>query len=288
MNDIMIEHVIELQQKLDKEDISVIIGGGMSLYMRQTCLKRKPSTRYPFSLQTRSTEDIDVFLGGSLIINHNKIDHLKNILSELGYHPSEDALYFQFVKNINLAGSQQTIKIDLLAAFPEDKDLSLVKINQPRIKPKKSTHIHAYLTKEAHKIDYGKTPVILEGSHKNPVTTYLPSCYNYLILKLHALDDRKDRNDLKSQYGRHHALDIFTTICQMDETDWNTAKSHYKEDQEKAYLKQACQIRKDLFSTKSDKGMIRLKENQYYQDNKNIFNQYEDLFLQDMKDLFPI
>ncbi|MBU1916727.1 hypothetical protein KKF63_01280, partial [bacterium] len=217
-----------------------------------------------------------------------KINQLKNILAHLGYQPSQEALYFQFVKNISLAGVQQGIKIDLLAAPPEDNKLNLVKINQPRIRPQKSKHIHAYLTQEACGIDYGKIPVTLEGIDQNVVTVYLPSCYNAIILKLHALDERKDKNDLKSNYGRHHALDIFTTICQMNEEDWKTAKSHYKKDKEKTYLQQSCQIRNKLFSTKSDKGMIRLKENQYYEDNKKLFNQYEELFLQDIAELFPI
>lgn len=288
MNDIMVEHLIELQKELDKENVNFVLGGGMSLYIRQIYLERSPSPRYPFSIATRSTQDIDVFLNSKVIVDFEKIDKLKTALENLGYEPSEEAKYFQFEKEIKLAGSQQTVKIDLLAAPPKEDDKVLVKISKPRIRPKKSKNIHAYLTDEAAGIDMGKIPIELKDSNNKTVTVYIPSSFNYLILKLYAFDERKDRSEAKSDYGRHHAFDIFATVCQMDESDWDNAKTHFENDKDCDYLKKACQISQKNFTNLTDMGIIRLKENQNYRNQREEFEPTLPSFLEDLKDLFAI
>lgn len=284
----MIKYLIELQKSLDQEDVEFVIGGGLSLYIRQVYHYQTHSDRYPFIIQSRSTEDIDVFLNSDVIVDSKKINKLKAVLLKLGYAPSKKAQCFQFHRNLDFLGKSQTIKIDLLAAPPKDEDQDKVKINSPRIRPKECTQIHAFLTKEAICVDYGKIPVKISENNKSEIIQiFIPSAFNYLIFKLFAFNDRKDRSDLQSDFGRHHAFDIFATVCRMDENDWDNAKNHYRTFYNLEIIKNACDIRKKYFSDKFQVGSLRIRESENYKIQKKIFDQYYNDFLNDMKDLFP-
>ena len=45
--------------------------------------------------------------------------------------------------------------------------------------------------------------------------------YTFLMMKLFAFRDRKD--DPEKDYGRYHALDLYTIIATTTETEWNQA-----------------------------------------------------------------
>ncbi|MGH2569183.1 MAG: hypothetical protein ACRDGA_12665, partial [Bacteroidota bacterium] len=99
-------------------------------------------------------------------------------------------------------------------------------------------------------------------------------------------DDRKERSDEGSDFGRHHAYDIFVTVSRMDEEEWKKAKIHFKAHRDQDYLKKTCQIQKTCFSKTSDIGVIRLQENISYRNRKSEFNPYLEQFIKDMDDLF--
>jgi hypothetical protein len=48
-NDPLVHHLAELAKRLDTENIPIILGGGMSLYLRQKFMSGRNS-RYPFDL----------------------------------------------------------------------------------------------------------------------------------------------------------------------------------------------------------------------------------------------
>jgi len=289
-NDPLVYHLLELCRELDKDDVSVVLGGGMSLYLRlKFAVARTP--RYPFDPPVRSTADLDVFLSSRLIADRRKIESLKASLLRLGYQVDPKAKNFQFIKPVKLSGQDRTIKIDLLAAPPDAGDTAKVEIKRPRIKPAGVEGIHAYLTDEAAGIEIGKQPVDiarLDSSLKlkNQVL-YLPSSFNFLILKLHAFEDRKNRDDAKSNFGRHHAFDLFATVARMDEKDWDTAKEHLAAHRAQAYMAKTVSIRKENFSRKTDLGFLRLQESHSYQAGQAAYAAHLETFLQDMTDLFP-
>lgn len=66
-NDLLVEHLVELSEKLKPHQIPVIVGGGMSSYLRCVFLYKNAISRYGFSIDTRSTDDLDVFLTTEVI-----------------------------------------------------------------------------------------------------------------------------------------------------------------------------------------------------------------------------
>jgi len=288
-NDPLVHHLAELAKELDTENIPIILGGGMGLYLRQKFLSRQ-AARYPFDLLARSTEDLDIFLSSGLIADAGKIDALRHTIDRLGYQVVPNARNFQFKKTVLLYGQGRTIKIDLLAAPPREEDMVLVSVKKPRIKPRKCvTDIHAYLTEESAGIEFGKLviePELLDPSLrlKNRIL-FLPSAFNLLILKFHAFEDRK--NEEESYFGRHHAWDIFATAVRMNEADWAAAKEHLGLHAARQYIKKAAGIRKADFSSRSGLGLLRLRENDAYKQERELYDKYLDSFIADLAALLP-
>ena len=287
-HDPLVHHLAELAKGLDTENIPIILGGGMSLYLRQKFLSGR-NPRYPFDLPARSTADLDIFLSSRLIADAGKIESLRRVIGHLGYSVVPEAKNFQFAKKIMLYGQERTIKIDLLAAPPRGEDLSLVSVHGLRIKPRGAAGIHAYLTNESEGIEFGKLsidPGLLDPSFtsKNK-TLFIPSAFNFLILKLHAFNDRK--NDEAKDSGRYHAWDIFATVVRMSEGDWTAAKEHLAAHAARLYIKKAAEIRKTDFSVRTALGLLRLRENESYKGERELYDNYLEPFIEDLAALLP-
>lgn len=286
-NDPLIEQLLELVKELDPENIPVILGGGMSLYLRHRFLSER-IPRYPFDVGTRSTADLDLFLSAQLIVDAARIESLKQAITRLGYAPIPEARNFQFAKEVKLYGQPRKVKIDLLAAPPRDADKGRVEISKPRIKPRGAEGIHAYLTPEAEGIEFGKISV--DTSRLNPSVKlkneilFIPSSFNYLILKLHAFRDQKNKPE--DDYGRHHAFDIFATVARMGPKDWENARKHLAAHRDREYMKSARAIQREDFSESLAVGLIRLRESPDYRREAKVYDTYLETFIQDMADLF--
>lgn len=285
-NDQLLAHLIELQQELERSKIPLILGGGMSLYVRMQYLRSEPSTRYPFGVETRSTNDLDFFLTSDLIVDAAKVSKLRDIIGALGYAVDPNAKNFQFTKTIEIYGASRQVRVELLAAPPVEEEKGKVDVKGFRIKPVGSDDIHAYLTASASGIDIGRIEVNVPIGPSKIATITIPSAYNYLILKLHAFDDRKSKKDSKSDEGRHHAYDIFVTVSRMSEEDWNIAAQHLKHHSQSGYLARSIQIQRDSFSSRSAIGVLRIQENEVYRRNRDLYDPHLDQFIQDMHELF--
>jgi hypothetical protein len=265
VNAVLSQSLLELKRALDPSGVPIIIGGGMGLYLRETYLPEERSPRYQFRLPIRSTNDLDIFLTADMAVNAAGFGSIKAVLSDLKYTVSPKAEYFQFEKEVEVYGARRTVKIDLLAAPPREADEGKVKVKGIRVRPKGVRKIHAFLTEEARGIDIGRIelhPSKFDSSAdagESPL--YIPSRFNYLILKTAAFFDRKDKGDEKSNYGRHHAYDVFATVTAMSEGDWDNAGKHYKAHKDLQYVQKAASIRREYFSAETDLGVIRLKEN---------------------------
>lgn len=287
-NDPLLEHLLELGKKLDAVNIPIILGGGMSLYLRLKD-RKEPTERYPFVPPTRSTNDLDLFLSSKLIVDAGQVNQLRQILGELEYAVSPQAKNFQFVKVVKVFGEDREVKVDLLTAPPAEIDLPSVEIKRPRIKPHGAREIHAYLTDEAEGIEIGSRPIDVSRyglTLKNQVLA-IPSAYNYLILKLHAYEDRKDKNDAKSRLGMHHAFDLFATVTVMEEGDWAAAASHRAAHAGKSYLVNAAKIAQSDFAAPTSKGLIRMRDYSAYRENRATYDLHLEKFIKDLADLFP-
>lgn len=246
------------------------------------------SPRYPFTVPARSTDDLDLFLSPRLIVDAGKIDGLKRVLAGLGYQVRPEARNFQFSKTVNIYGQPRDVKVDLLAAPPAAGDAAKASIKRPRIKPKGVENIHAYLADESEGLELGKIPVppaLLSASLRfNNSILFLPSVFNFLILKLHAFNDRK--NDPQSDLGRHHAWDLFAAVAGMAEGDWAAAKAHLAAHAGRPYLQKAADIRVADFSTETAPGLLRLRENEVYKRERALYDGYLEPFIRDLAELF--
>lgn len=286
----LVDHLLELAFGLDRRNVPIVLGGGMSVYLRQR-LYARDDRRYNFTLEARSTNDLDVFLSSALIADKQKVEALRDVLTGLGYSVVPQAKNFQFSKKVDLYGQKREIKIDLLASPPAGKNADKVEIKHPRIKPRGLEGIHAHLTKEAEGIELGKLPVDptqlgAKAKLSNRVLT-IPSAFNTLILKFFVFNDRKNSVDEKSDGGRHHAFDIFLTVAQMGEEDWKAATAHYGKHRDREYLWKAVEIRKECFGDRNSLGLIRLRENRDFALNRAQLEPYLEKFIEDLHDLFP-
>src|SRR5690554_1875716 len=288
MFDILLNELLTLNSRLESVGISLILGGGMGLFLRDTYLGGERSPRYPVRPESRSTEDLDVLLTADLIVDAARMNQLRDVLNALSY--KDVVKHFQFERRVDFEKRVYTVKVDLLAAPPAQNDEDLVTIKSIRIRPKASKDIHGYLTKDAAGIEIGKVPINVRSQtgqdSDNDTIIQIPSSFNYLVLKLHAFHDRKDRTDLASDLGRHHAFDIFRIITDMREADWESAARHVMQDNDTKYLKNAAQYQRSYFGANTSLGILRLKENEGYRRRRNEFDQYIPDILADIAELF--
>lgn len=283
-NDLLISSLIELTKELERYSIPLIVGCGLSLYLRTVIFKKKYSSRYPKRVLQRSTKDIDIFLSSDLIVDPIKIGIIRDTLNSLGYKPVTK--YFQFSKEYP-SFLNRNILIDILSAPPSTKEENKITIKGVRIKPIGIEEFHAYLVKEAKDISLGLIPVNdLSNFHKDTQISnlYIPSSFNYLILKLHAFRDRVE--DASVEFGQHHAYDIFATITNMDHSDWENAEYHLNQSRNLEHIKSSQSIISTFFSEKNRKGILRLQENKLYQRYKTEYDSYLSDFIADLKTLF--
>lgn len=72
-NNILLDALLELATELSKHNVQLIIGGGLSLYIRTTFLSKERSARYTSQIFQRSTKDIDIFLSCEMILDYEKL-----------------------------------------------------------------------------------------------------------------------------------------------------------------------------------------------------------------------
>src|SRR5207302_1178076 len=99
-------------------------------------------------------------------------------------------------------------------------------IKMPRVRPKGSVEFHAHAVEEAIAIEDEPIAIEVAGKlstgHAHTAVAYIPEAFPYLMMKLHAFDDRKD--DADKDLGRHHALDLYTIVGMMTEQEYERAK----------------------------------------------------------------
>ena len=214
------------------------------------------------------------------------MDAIREALDDLGYDVKTPN--FQFKKTVDASGRE--LEIDLLTAPPREEHAEQVKQSGIRARPRDSPEIHGRIAEEAQSIDRDAIPIDLSDpatAHDVDLpdpTIYIPSSFNYLILKLHAFADRKD--DEGSDLGRHHAMDIFTTVTDMSEADWESAQQHFDEERDEPYLQEAIAIQRRHFSNEHNLGILRIRENQTYRRHNQEFDDYLPDVTDDLNDLF--
>ncbi len=256
MIDPLREELRALARDLQRRDISLIVGGGYGLVLRTELIMKSDSrTLVPDFPGARSTEDLDIFLKAEVISNSAKTGPIREALDRRGYEPV--VRHFQFEREVDYMNRTRKVKVDFLAA-PVPAELSTnVKADSVRVRPRDGRGLHAHLTPEALTVEESMTAIDI-GEDDERLTIYLPHPFSYLLLKLHALRDRLDRED--TDYGRHHAFDLYSTIATMTEQEWEESariKDKYRGAQQ---VVEARRIVRDLFVDRRATGALRLQE----------------------------
>jgi len=233
--------------------------------------------------EPRSTNDIDLFLRPELLIHSAKLKPLAAAIARLGYQVVPGAEKYQFVKPGPGGGQAGSFKIDILTGPQSHFEGTKVKADERRARPSPSVGIHAHPVDEAPTLEEGLVVERLVGklSSGEPWSAeiFLPHPYTFLMMKLFAFRDRLD--DPNKEYGRYHALDMYTILSTTTEKEWDKAldlQNQYKDDR---YLQKAGDLVSRYFSALDGLGMIRLRESHYYRSDLQLVD-----FMSALNELF--
>ena len=274
--------LLELIENVPSENLKLIVGGGFGIYLRHKELLKDGNARtllreWP---QPRSTNDLDLFLKTELLADSSRLKPLLNAIRKLGYNPIESAKYYQFFKPGPRDGEAGGLKIDILTGSVEQLREIGVKADSRRAHPRPKIELHAHPLDEALTLEEHLKSVVIESSGRKG-EVFIPHPFTFIMMKLFALRDRKD--DSGKDYGRHHALDIYTVVAMMTSREWEESTALHQKHKNSNKVKEAAVIVDEMFRNETSLGVIRLRESRYY---KTSFQLAE--FLRAINDLFRV
>ncbi|MBN1315794.1 MAG: hypothetical protein JXA42_10010 [Anaerolineales bacterium] len=277
--------LLELLHELQSTDINLIICGGFGIYLKTEHVRRL-GVRTLFSEwpEPRSTNDLDLFLRPELLIEPAKLEPFAEAIAVLGYQVVPQAAKYQFEKPGPGGDTAGSIKIDILTGPQSCFTGTRVKADDRRARPNPSVGIHAHPMDEVPMFHEGLLQYTLKGNLSTgeywQTEINIPHPFTFLTMKLFAFKDRL--HDANKEFGRYHALDMYTIMATTMEHEWNLALELSERYREDPVIVEARQLVSELFSSMNQLGMIRLQESPYY----NPKLQTTD-FMSALKELYP-
>jgi hypothetical protein len=277
--------LLDLLAEIAGEDIQLIIGGGFGIYLKTEFVKQlEARTLLDQWPEPRSTADIDLFLRPELLIKSEQLKPLADALRKLMYEPVPGAENYQFKKPGPDGGEAGSVKIDILTGPQYSFNGTRVKIDARRARPSPSVGIHAHPVDEAPTLEEGLLDITLNGKlstgEPSEAPIFLPHPFTFLMMKLFAFKDRLD--DENKDFGRYHALDLYTILATITEAEWEEARELRDQYAGEPYVKEACGLVSTLFVSFEQMGMIRLRESPYYREDLQLND-----FMSTLGELFP-
>jgi hypothetical protein len=277
--------LLDLLHQIEETDIKLIIGGGYGIYLKSEYVRRTGARtllrNWP---EPRSTNDLDLFLRPELLIQSTRLKPLAEAMKNLGYDAVPGAENYQFVKEGSRSTNAGTIKIDFLSGPLGCFKGTSVKADNRRARPNPSVGIHAHPVDEAPTLEEGLLTLSLEGCRSTGEICHadisLPHPFTFIMMKLFAFRDRF--SDSNKEFGRYHALDIYTILSTMVEDEWNQGLMMRDNYADHPFVRQAGQLVSEYFSILSGRGIIRMMESPYYRSEFQL-----EEFMAGMKELFP-
>jgi hypothetical protein len=277
--------LLDLLHEVKGTDIKLIIGGGFGIYLKTNHVRRigvrTLLIEWP---EPRSTNDLDLYLRPELLIQSAKLKPLAEAIARLGYQVVPGAEKYQFVKPGPGGVETGSIKIDILTGPQNHFQGTGVKADDRRVRPNPSVGIHAHPVDEAPTLEEGLLSEALTGklSSGEPwlAEVFLPHPYTFLMMKLFAFRDRLD--DADKEFGRYHALDLYTILATTMEMEWSQAIEFRNRQEDEPYIMEAGSLVSKHFSSLDRLGMIRLRESRYYRPELQL-----DEFMSALQELFP-
>jgi len=277
--------LLDLLHEVQGTNVKLIIGGGYGIYLRTEHVRRLGvRTLLEEWPEVRSTNDLDLYLRPELLIDSEKLKPLSDALDKLGYRPVPGAENYQFVKP-GLGGTEaSSFKIDILTGPESRFQGTRVRVDGRRARPKPSIGLHAHPTNEALTLEKGLLQIMFKGklSSGEPweAEVFLPHSYTFLMMKLFAFKDRFE--DEKKEFGRYHAIDMYTILATTTEIEWKQALEFRDLYSEEHFIIEAGKLIKKHFSAYDQWGIIRLRESRYCRPELQL-----DDFMSTLQELFP-
>ena len=277
--------LLDLLHEVQGTEIRLIIGGGFGIYLKidhvrqtgaRTLLREWP--------EPRSTNDLDLFLRPELLIESVKLKPMAEAIAKLGYKVVPGAEKYQFVKPGPGGFQTGSIKIDILTGPQRNFHGTRVKTDVRRVRPSPSVGIHAHPLDEVPTLEEGLLrKTIEERLSSGPPwkgEIFLPHPYTFLIMKLFAFRDRLA--DADKEFGRYHALDMYTILATTTEPEWRHALELREQRCNEPSVREAGHLVSRHFSALDRFGMIRLRESPYYRSGLQL-----EEFISALQELFP-
>lgn len=243
--------LIELVRAASARGLSLFLGGGYGLYLKQVHLTLQgtrtflPVDAWP---KPRGTPDLDIFLPTELVVDLGHMVQFREVLTELKYEPV--AKFMHFEKRVE----QGKVRVELLTGPIDAEFHDKMHFKLPRVRPKGNVEIHAYLHEEALALEIEPLTLPLSGN----TTVRIPNAFSFLLMKLHAARDRLD--DDNKQLGRHHALDVYRIIAMMSEAEVDLVRRLRQEHRDHDVVRSAIEISAVHFADLTSRGVVRMRE----------------------------
>lgn len=260
--------LLDLLHELDGREIPIMVGGGFGLFLkRQQLNSTGQRTLFDRLPEPRSTNDLDLFLRVEVLADLSRTQLVKEAIQRLGYTVVEEAKFLQWKREVLLGNSLQSqeVKIDVLVG-PLGEHRKKLHVKMPRVRPKGNIEFHAHAVEEAIQIE--DEPIVVTIGGKRPTgeprvgTVHIPQAFPYLMMKLHAFEDRKEDED--KDLGRHHALDLYTIVGMMTEREYERAKELSTMHAANECVRRACATVRKHFRSRTAVGVLRLREHQLF------------------------
>lgn len=278
--------LLDLLQKIRGTEIKLIIGGGFGIYLKTNHAKRLDMrTLLDQRPEPRSTNDLDLFLRPELLIDSSRLKPMVSAITGLGYQVVPGAENYQFVKPGPGGTDAGSVKIDILTGPQSCFQGTRVKADNRRARPKPSVGMHAHPVDEALTLEEGLLPILLAGTLSSGDTweseIFLPHPYTFSMMKLFAFRDRLDDPD--KEFGRYHALDLYTILATTTEKEWEYALQLCDQHKNEPFTIKAGHLVSEYFSAPERLGMIRLRESPYCRPELQLGK-----FMSVLQELFPV
>ena len=259
--------LLDLIHEMRDTDIRLIIGGGFGIYLRTDHVQRLGvATLLREWPQPRSTNDLDLFLRPELLIQPGRLKPLAEALARLGYGAVPGAENYQFVKPGPGGTQAGSVKIDILTGPESRFEGTRVRADARRARPNPSVGIHAHPVNEVPTLEEKLLTRTLRGALSSgepwEADVCLPHPYSFLMMKLFAFRDRL--SDPNKEFGRYHALDLYTILATSTEPDWRDSLGFRDQYGDEPYVTEAGSIVSRHFGSLESLGIIRLRESPYY------------------------
>ena len=98
----------------------------------------------------------------------------------------------------------------------------------------------------------------------------IPQAFPYLMMKLHAFEDRRVKGQQDKE--RQHALDLYTIVGMMTETEYDRAKNLGAVHAGNEHVSRARAIVRNQFASRTAVGVLRIREHPLFRDNFQLDN----------------